>query len=93
MEETKVIDEAGVSGDCSDEENNSDDGNEAWVLSVEANDKPMNAEFLPIDSACEEHTCPWNFAEGGRDLGPFECAVEKREQSLNSFRQESDGVV
>ena len=27
------------------------------------------AEFLPLDSACEEHTCPWNFAEGGRDLG------------------------
>ena len=21
-------------------------------------------------TACEEHTCPWNFAESGRDLGP-----------------------
>ena len=70
VEETEVIDEAGISGNCSDEENNSDDGNEAWVLSVEGNDKPVDAEFLPHDSACEEHTCPWNFAEGGRDSGP-----------------------
>ena len=46
-----------------------DDTNEAWVLSVEGNDKPVDAEFLPLDSACEEHTCPWNFAEDGRDLG------------------------
>ena len=33
--ETEVIDETGISCDCSDEENNSDDGNEAWILSVE----------------------------------------------------------
>ena len=33
-------------------------------------DQPVYAEFLPLDSACEEHTCPWNFAEGGRVLGP-----------------------
>ena len=33
-------------------------------------DKPMDAEFFPLNSACEEHTCPWNFSEGGRDLGP-----------------------
>ena len=31
---------------------------------------PADAEFLPLESACEEHTCPWNFAECGRDLGP-----------------------
>ena len=30
----------------------------------------MDAEFLPLDRACEEHTCPWNFPEGVRDLGP-----------------------
>ena len=41
-----------------------------WVLSVEGNNKPVDAEFLPLDTACEEHTCPWNFAEGRRDLGP-----------------------
>ena len=46
---------------------------------MEGKDKP---------GACEEHTCPWNFAEGGRDLG-----LEKREWSPNSFRQESDGVI
>ena len=46
-------------------ENNRDDTSEAWVLSVEGNDKPVDAEFLPLD---EEHTCRWNFAEGGRDL-------------------------
>ena len=40
------------------------------VLCVEGGNKPVDAEFLPLDSACEEHTCPWNFAEGGRDLGP-----------------------
>ena len=45
VEETEVIDEAGISGDCSDDENNSDDGNDAWVLSVEGNDKPADAEF------------------------------------------------
>ena len=70
VEETEVIDEAGVSGGCSDEENNSDDGDEAWVLSVEGNDKPTDAEFLPLDGACEEHTCPSNFAGAGRDLSP-----------------------
>ena len=31
---------------------------------------PVDAEFLLLDSAFEEHTCPWNFAEVGRDLGP-----------------------
>ena len=53
------------------------------------NNKPADAEFLPLDSACEEHTCPWNFAEGGRYVGSLKCAVEKRERSLDSFRQES----
>ena len=54
----------------SDDENNGDDTSEAWVLSVEGGDKPVDAELLPLDSACEEHTCPWNVAESGRDLGP-----------------------
>ena len=76
VEDTEAIDEAGVSGDCSDDENNSDDTSEAWVLSREGNDKPVDAEFFPLDSACEEHTCPWNFAEGGRDLGPPMCTRE-----------------
>ena len=31
---------------------------------------PANADFLPLDSACEEHICPWTFAESGHDLGP-----------------------
>ena len=59
---------------------------------MEGNNKPVDAEFLSLDSACEEHTCPWNFAEGGRDLVPH-CAVEKRDWSLDSFRQEGDGVI
>ena len=42
----------------SDDQNNRDDTSEAWALSVEGNDKPVDAEFLPLDSACEEHTCP-----------------------------------
>ena len=58
MEDTEVIDEAGMGGDCSDDENKRDDTNEAWVLSVEGNDKPADAEFLLLDSACEEHTSP-----------------------------------
>ena len=37
---------------------------------MEGNNKPGDAEFLPLDSACEEHTCPWNFAEGGREGCP-----------------------
>ena len=45
------------------------DTSEAWVLSVEGNDMPADAEFLLLDSACAEHTCPWNLAQGGRDLG------------------------
>ena len=68
VEDTEVIGEAGICGDCSDDENKRDDTNEAWVLSVEGDDKPADAEFLPLDSASEEHTCPWNFAEGGHDL-------------------------
>merc|ERR1712023_382478 len=27
-------------------------------------------EFLPLDSACEEHTCPWDFTRNGVDVGP-----------------------
>ena len=68
VEDTEVIDEAGICGDCPDDENNRDYTSEAWVLSVQGNDKPVDAGFFPLDSACEDHTCPWNFAEGGRDL-------------------------
>ena len=28
---------------------------------------PVDADFLPLDSAYEEQTFPWNFAGGGRD--------------------------
>ena len=70
LEDTEVIDETGICGDWSDDENNRDDTSEAWVLSVEGNDEPVDAEFLPLDRAREEHTCPRNFAERGRDLGP-----------------------
>ena len=68
--DTVVIDEAGIGGDWSDDEDDGVDTSGGWVLSVEGNNKPVDAEFLPLDSACEEHTCPWNFTEGGRDLGP-----------------------
>ena len=69
VEDTE-IDEAVICGDWSDDEDDGVDTSKAWALSVEGNNKPADAEFLPLDSACEEHTCPWNFAEGGRDLGP-----------------------
>ena len=39
-----MIDEAGIFGDCTDDENNRDDTSEARVLSVEGNDKPVDAE-------------------------------------------------
>ena len=55
VEDTEVIDEAGICCDCSDDENNRDDTSEAWVLGVEGDDKPVDAEFLPHDSACEAH--------------------------------------
>ena len=61
MEDTREIDE-----ECWPD----DDTSEAWDHSVRGNDVPADAEFLPLDSAYGEHTCPWNFAEGGRDLGP-----------------------
>ena len=62
VEDTEEIDEAGNCGDWSDDEDNRVDTSEARV---EGNNKPVDAEFFPLDSACEEHTCPWNFAEGG----------------------------
>ena len=69
-EDTGEIGEARICGDWSDDEDNRVDTDAAWVLSVEGDNKPVDAEFLPLHSACEEHTCPWNFAEGGRDWGP-----------------------
>ena len=92
VEDTEEIDEAGICGCWSDNDDSGVD-TEAWVLSVEGNNMPVDAEFVPLDSACEERTCPWNFAEGGRDLGPSNTQLRKREWSLDSFRQESDGVV
>ena len=55
VEDTEVIDGAGIATssdgpDCSDDENNGDDTSEAWVLSVEGGDKPVDAELLPLDS-------------------------------------------
>ena len=70
VEDAGEVDEAGVCGSWSDDDDSGADVSEAKVLSVECNNMPADAEFLPFDSACEEHTCPWNFAEGGRDLGP-----------------------
>ena len=67
--DTEVIDEARICGDWSDDEDDGVDTSEARVLSVEGHNKPVDAKFLPLDSTCEEHTCPWNFVEGGRDLG------------------------
>ena len=93
VEDTRVIDESGICKSWSDDDGSGVDNSRASVLSVDVNDKPADAEFLPLDSACEEHTCPWNFAEGGRDFGSLECTVEKCEWSLDSLRQESDGVI
>ena len=70
VEDTGEIEEAGICGGWSDDEDNRVDTDEAWVPSVEGDNKPVDAEFLPLDSACEEHTCPWNFAQSERDLGP-----------------------
>ena len=70
VKDTEEIDEGGICGDWSDDEDNRVDTSEAWVVSVEGNNKTVDAEFLPLHSACEEHICPWNFAECGRDLGP-----------------------
>ena len=66
MEDTGEIDEAGICGCWSDDDDSGVDTCEAWLLSVEGNNMPADAEFLPLDSACEEHTCPWNVAEDGR---------------------------
>ena len=52
-----------------DDDDSGTDTSEAWVLSLEDNNIPADAEFLPLDSAYEEHTFSWNFPEGGRDLG------------------------
>ena len=53
VQDTEEIDEAGICG-----EDNGVDTSEEWVLSVEGNNKPVYAEFLPLDSPCEGHTCP-----------------------------------
>ena len=70
VEDTGETDEAGLCGSWSDDDDSGVHTSEAWVLSVEGNNIPADAEFLPLDSACEEHTCPWNFPEGERDSGP-----------------------
>ena len=48
--------EAGICESWSDDDDSGVDTSEAWFLSVEGNDKPADAEFLSLDSACEEHT-------------------------------------
>ena len=88
-----MIDEAGICGSWSDDEDDGVDASEAWVLSVVGNNMPADAEFLPLDSACEEHTCPWNFVEGRRDLGPSNVQLRNANGLVNSFRQECDGVM
>ena len=62
VEDTGEIDEAGICGSWSDDDDSGVDTSE--------DNMPADAAFFPLDSACEEHTCPWNFAEGARDLGP-----------------------
>ena len=52
VEDTGEIDE-----ECWADDNGTDTS-EAWVFSVEDNDVPADAEFIPLDSPCEEHTCP-----------------------------------
>ena len=86
VEDTGEIDEAGICGRWSDDDDSGVDTSETWVLSVEGSELPADAEFFPLDSACEENTCSTCF-------GSFECAVEKREWSFDSFRQEGDGVI
>ena len=48
-------------GECRPNDDSGTDTSEARVF---------DAEFLPLDSAREEHTCPWSFAEDPHDLGP-----------------------
>ena len=63
VEDTGEIDEEGWPDDDTDTA-------EIWVFSVEDDDTPADGKFLPLDSACEEHTCLWSFSAGGHDLGP-----------------------
>ena len=56
VEDTGEIDEARICGSWSDDDDSGVDTSEAWVLSVEGHDMPSDAEFLPLDGACEEHT-------------------------------------
>ena len=100
VEDTKEMDEAGICESWSDDDDSRVDNSEAWVLSVEGNNMPVdakflpfNTEFLPFNSAFEEHICPWNSAQGGRDLCPSNVQLRNANWSLNSFRQESDGVI
>ena len=62
VEDTGEIDE-----ECEcwpDDDDSGTDTSETWVLSVEGNNMTVDAEFLPVGSACGGHTCPWSFAEG-----------------------------
>ena len=90
VEDTGEIDESGICGSWSDDDDSRVDTSEVWVLSVEGDNMPADAEFLPLDSACEEHICPWNFAEGGFGLGLSRVQLGN---ANDFFRKESDGVM
>ena len=78
MEDTWEIDEAGIFGCWSHDDDSGVDNSEARGSEcVEGDHVRVDAEFLPLDSACDEHTCPWNFAGGGRDLGPSNVKLRK----------------
>ena len=69
VEDTGGIDDAGICGYWSDDDDSGVDTSKAWILSVAGNNMPEDAQFFPLDTACEEHTYPWKFDQGGRDLG------------------------
>ena len=55
-EDTREIDEECES--WPDDDDSGTDTSETWVLSVDGNNMLADAEFLPLDSAREERTCP-----------------------------------
>ena len=69
--DTRDFDQAGICGSSSDDDSGVDTSLKHGFC-VEGNMMSVHDELLPLDSACEEHTCPWQFWS-------FECAVVKRE--------------
>ena len=76
VEDTVEIDEEGWPDDDTDTDN----------------DMPADAEFFPLDSVSEEHTCPWSFAAGGHDLGASNVQL-RNAGGLSILSGRSDGII